>query len=310
MSGRSESDERLLRQYLRDLGDRQLLSAQAERQLGRTVAAGRRATAALLAGPPWSPSREALLDDVRAGERATTELVMANLGLVIAVAKRYRSAGQTLLDLIQEGNIGLLRSVEHYDAERGYRFSTCATWWIRQAVMRAIANDARTIRLPVHVGDQLVRLRAATADFERYRGRSPGTAELAEAVGLPVERLEQLFAFGVAPRSLDERVGPDEEIVLGDTVADPHAMSTEDAVIVTTTRRLASELLGRLAQREQLVLRLRFGLDGEEPATLAEVGAVLDLTGERVRQIERSAISKLQVAGRRHLLDGGPSGSG
>ncbi len=256
--------------YLREIGRVRMLTHQQEIDLAKRLEAG--------------------------DKSAMQEFVLANLRLVVSIAKRYVGRGLTLLDLIQEGNIGLMRAVQRYDWRRGHRFSTHATWWIRQAISRAVADKGRTIRLPVYVNTALNRVRRERQRLIQELGREPTEFELAAAVGMEVERLHELEAAPGTPISLELPVGEDDEQELGDVLADEASQSPEDAAAMRTMKEEVREVLEDvLTPREQLVLELRFGLGGSgHTYPLEQVGRQLGITRERVRQIEAGALAKLR----------------
>jgi RNA polymerase primary sigma factor len=227
-------------------------------------------------------------------EQAKQELIVANLRLVVSIAKRYQSPGLPLADLVQEGNLGLIHAVEKFDWRKGFKFSTYATWWIRQAITRGIANTGRTIRLPVHAGDQLTRLRKAQASLEVKHGRPATLAELAAELDLPVDKLTDIFRYAGGTLSLSDPLREDGDAELGDVVADPSAASPFDAAAESLLPDEVARLLAPLDERERTIIRLRYGLDRGEPRTLEEVGEAFNLTRERIRQIEARAMSKLR----------------
>ncbi len=290
-----QPDEDLVRLYLNDVGKYGLLTKADEVRLAQSVEAGRDARAELSGGGELTASRQRELRRlVRHGEEATQTFVKANLRLVVSIAKRYQAAELPLLDLVQEGNLGLIHAVEKFDWRKGFKFSTYATWWIRQAITRGIANTGRTVRLPVHAGDLLNRVVKARARLEGKLGRRPTTAELAEDLGLDEYKVIEVIRYVAEPMSLSEPLRADSDAELGDVVEDPSAVSPFDAAAASLLSGEVAKLLVVLDDRERTILRLRFGLDRGEPRTLDEVGAHFNLTRERIRQIEARAMSKLR----------------
>ncbi|MDP9445006.1 MAG: sigma-70 family RNA polymerase sigma factor [Actinomycetota bacterium] len=283
----------LMRAYLQQIGQIPLLTAHQEVEVARAIEVGVLAAAELAAGAAPDDAED-LRILVRLGDRARQTLIQANLRLVVAMAKRYAGHGLSLLDLVQEGNLGLMRAVDKFDYQRGFKFSTYATWWIRQAMSRAVADQGRTIRIPVHVIDAVQRaVRLQRSMFQRL-GRTPEVAELASALGVSQERTVELLRWSVQPVSLDVKVGESADAALADVVFDDGAISVLDAVSGALVRDDVEQLLGCLTERERAVIRLRFGLDDGRPHTLEELGAVFGVTRERVRQIEVRAMAKLR----------------
>jgi len=302
--GQSTEDHDLLQLYLNDIGKHPLLSHDDELRLGELTRAGQMAAARLSqAGTSVDPVRRKDLEAVvAAGADASCHFVQANLRLVVSLAKRYRSCGLPLLDLIQEGNFGLIQAVERFDPSRGFRFSTYATWWIRQTIARGIANTARTIRLPVHAGDQLTAIRRASDAFEARHGRPPRADEVAEEVTLPTRKVQELLPHVAEPVSLSDRIH-DIDGELGELVEDATSAPPDQAVFESMLPGQVRKMLAALDAREQEVLSLRYGLDRGRSRSLDEVGEMLDLTREVVRQIETRAMTKLRRSSTRGLRD-------
>jgi RNA polymerase sigma factor (sigma-70 family) len=292
--GQSSEEEDLLQLYLNDIGKYPLLTRDDEMRLGTLVRAGQGAAAKLARGDALTVAlQEELEDRVRAGEDAARTFVRSNLRLVVSIAKKYVASGLPLLDLVQEGNFGLIQAVDRFDPRRGFKFSTYATWWIRQTIARGIANTSRTIRLPVHAGDQLLAIRMASAALEVRHGRPPKASELAAAVCLPPKKVEELLPYLGEPASLSERLA-DGETEMGELVEDLTTPPPDQAVFAAMLPKHVAQLLSVLEPREQEVLCLRYGLDRGRPRTLEEVGEHFGLTREGVRQVELKAISKLR----------------
>jgi RNA polymerase sigma factor (sigma-70 family) len=297
----SRDDEDLVHLYLGDIGRHPLLTKADEVRLACLVEAGRVASAALLADGHEQgaaalsvPHQRQLRAAVAAADRATDTFVRSNLRLVVSIAKKYQWSGLPLLDLVQEGNLGLIHAVGKFDHRKGFKFSTYATWWIRQGITRGIANSGRTIRLPVHAGDQAAALRTMQQRLETKLGRAPTTTELTAALGWPEGRVEIVRTFSRQPVSLSTTLGDDSDQQLGDLIADPTAIEPAAAAIAALLPSEMVRLLAPLTERERSILRLRFGLDGGEPQTLDEIGVHYHLTRERIRQIEARAMSKLR----------------
>src|ERR1700691_1158953 len=307
-------DEDLVRLYLSDIGQYTLLTKDDEVHLAQTIEEGREAKAELEASETdkkikLTPSRkQALKRAAHRGDQAERDFVQSNLRLVVSIAKKYQASGLPLLDLIQEGNLGLMHAVEKFDWRKGFKFSTYATWWIRQAITRGIANTGRTIRLPVHAGDMLSAVQKAQGFLESKLGRQPTVDELALETTLSYETLTDVLRWRSEPLSLSEPLREDGDADLGDVVADVNATSPFDHAADALLADEINELLAPLDDREASILRLRFGLDRGEPRTLEEVGQHFNLTRERIRQIEARAMSKLRHpssdTGARDLLTG------
>jgi RNA polymerase sigma factor (sigma-70 family) len=294
---RLERDEEdLVRLYLTDIGQYPLLTKDDEVSLSQTIEAGQEAEAVLAAAPKGlsqAKRRELRRAQLR-GEQAVQTFVQSNLRLVVSIAKKYQASGLPLLDLIQEGNLGLMHAVEKFDWRKGFKFSTYATWWIRQAITRGIANTGRTIRLPVHAGDTLARVQKAQARLELKYGRPATLAELGEEVELPEDKLVEALRFRAEPLSLSEPLREDGDAELGDVVEDRSVESPFELAAIGLLPEEIDRLLAPLDEREREILHLRFGLDRGEPRTLEEVGEHFNLTRERIRQIEARAMSKLR----------------
>jgi RNA polymerase sigma factor (sigma-70 family) len=291
----------LLGLYLDEAGSFPLLTKADEMRLGQVIQEGQAARARLESGEKVpAAERRRLNKQVREAEKATTQFINANLRLVVSVARKYQWSGLPLSDLIQEGNLGLIHAVEKFDWRKGFKFSTYATWWIRQAIGRAVENTAHTVRVPAHVGDEIRRARRLQAEMEVRLGRPATLAELAEAMETTESGIAELFRYDSDPMSLDVAVGEDGDTSLGDLVVNRGAESPFEAVANSMLPDEVARFLARLSDEERQVLRLRYGLDRGEPRTQGEVGEALQLTAERVRRIERDAIGKL----RRQLVGG------
>jgi RNA polymerase primary sigma factor len=292
----------LVKAYLREIGRVPLLTAVEEVDLAKRIEAGLFAAERLRQnaeeGLKLTPTMKRDLQFiVRDGDKAKRHLLEANLRLVVSLAKRYQGRGLDLLDLVQEGNLGLVRAVEKFDYAKGYKFSTYATWWIRQALQRALADQGRTIRVPVHMAELITKVTRVRRELTQSLGRDPS----AEEIGLPLEmtaaKVEEIIAFGRDTLSLQSPVG-DDEATLGDFITDSESVDPVQAVETQMLQSQLSEVLGSLPERSATVVRMRFGLDDGRPRTLDEVGRHLGLTRERIRQIERDTLAELRVEGR------------
>ncbi len=293
----------LVRVYLNGIGRTALLTAQQEVELAKSVEAGVFARHMLDTASRLSPEqRTDLTRVVRDGHEAKNHLLEANLRLVVSLAKRYTGRGMPLLDLIQEGNLGLIRAVEKFDYTKGFKFSTYATWWIRQAITRGMADQSRTIRLPVHLVEQVNKLARIKRDLHQQLGREATHQELADESGIPLEKVADLLDHSRDPVSLDMPVGAEEEAPLGDFIEDAEAADAESAVISGLLQDDLRRVLATLEDREQKVIRLRYGLDDGQPHTLDQIGKRFGLSRERVRQIEREVMAKLRVGDRAERL--------
>jgi RNA polymerase primary sigma factor len=280
--------------YFADVGNGRLLTFDEELALGRAVQAGLAAQASLREEGLSASARRELEHRVAEGQKARHRLIEMNLRLVISVARRYVNRGLPLEDLIQEGNLGLFRAVDKYDPKRGWRFSTYAYWWIRQGVTRAIADQARTIRMPVHTGQLLNRLGEVRRQLEQRIGRDPTPAEIAAEIGLPEERVLETLVASREPLSLESTILGTDNSTLADVVPDDGAPDAQEQVELSERRTKLDEVLDALTPRERAVIRLRFGLEDGTPLTLAEVGHRLGVSRERVRQLEADGLRKLR----------------
>ena len=293
----------LVRVYLNGIGKTALLTAHQEVELAKRIEAGVFARHMLDTTPSLPAAKIADLQAiVRDGDKAKRHLLEANLRLVVSLAKRYTGRGMPLLDLIQEGNLGLIRAVEKFDYTKGFKFSTYATWWIRQAITRGMADQGRTIRLPVHLVEQVNKLARLKRELHQQLGREATHEELAEGSGLPVEKIADLLDHSRDPVSLDMPVGNEEEAPLGDFIEDAEAADAESAVISALLQDDLRRVLATLENREQEVIRLRYGLDDGQPRTLDQIGRCFGLSRERVRQIEREVMVKLRQGERAERL--------
>jgi len=280
--------------YLREIGRVPLLSAQEEVILARRMERGK--------FERMKPLKEQNIRLVLDGEEGQRRLTEANLRLVVSVAKKYIGRGMSLLDLIQEGNIGLIRAVEKFDYTKGFKFSTYATWWIRQAITRAIADQARTIRIPVHMVETINRLIRISRRLLQEKGREPTSEEIAEEMQITPEKVREIIKISQEPVSLETPIGEEDDSHLGDFIEDHGALAPADAASHQLLKEQVKDALCGLTQREQEVLRLRFGLDDGRSRTLEEVGREFKVTRERIRQIEAKALRKLRHPSRSRRL--------
>jgi len=283
--------------YFKEVGFIPLLTKDEEVMLAKQIEAGEFAKEKLYAsrnGDLSAVERRRYEEQIERGREAFNHLVTANSRLVISIAKKYVGRGLTFLDLIQEGNVGLLRAARKFDYKRGHKFSTYATWWIRQAVTRAIADHGRTIRVPVHIGDQLNRLMRLSRELTQELNRQPTTEELAKYSGQPMEKIEQMLEYARIPVSLDKPVGEDGDSQLADFIEDEESESPTDRVSQVLLREQLLEAIDSLPPREQRILRLRYGFQDGQMYTLAEIGQRLGITRERVRQLEAQALGRLR----------------
>ncbi|MFP5224212.1 MAG: RNA polymerase sigma factor RpoD [Actinomycetota bacterium] len=315
-----------VRLYLRTISEVPLLNADQEKELGAMIQAGMAAEAELAKHARASLERvkelsrdsglpedhldgrpplelQAQLELIQArGGRARRDMIEANLRLVVSIAKRYNNRGMTFLDLIQEGNVGLIRAVEKFDHTRGFKFSTYATWWIRQAIGRAIADQARTIRIPVHVTDLINRMNRERRSLAQTLGREPTKEELAEKVGIEPGRVEELDRINQDTLSLEMPVGEEGDASLGDFIEDTESPVPHEVASFQLLQKHIREVLGELSEKERRIIEMRFGLDGGDIRTLDDVGREFGVTRERIRQIETKTLSKLRHPSRKQLL--------
>ncbi|MFD3955763.1 MULTISPECIES: RNA polymerase sigma factor [Streptomyces] len=285
----------LFRQYLREIGRIPLLTAAEEVELARRVEAGLFAEERLASTPDLDSRLAGDLDRlVVMGRTAKRRLIEANLRLVVSVAKRYVGRGLTMLDLVQEGNLGLIRAVEKFDYARGYKFSTYATWWIRQAMSRALADQARTIRVPVHVVELINRVVRVQRRLLQERGYEPTADEVAAQLDLTPERVTEVLRLAQEPVSLHAPVGEEDDVSFGDLIEDGDAASPVESAAFLLLREHLEAVLSTLGERERKVVQLRYGLDDGRPRTLEEIGRIFGVTRERIRQIESKTLSRLR----------------
>ena len=303
-----------VRMYLKEIGKVPLLSAEEEIELAKNMEAGAVAKEkiAILKSREENATEEELAEikeeiknlqkDLDAGDEAKKRLAEANLRLVVSIAKRYVGRGMLFLDLIQEGNLGLIKAVEKFDYRKGYKFSTYATWWIRQAITRAIADQARTILIPVHMVETINKLIRVSRQLLQELGREPSPEEIAAEMNMPVERVREILKISQEPVSLETPIGEEEDSHLGDFIQDDNVPVPADAAAFTLLKEQLEEVLGTLTEREQKVLTLRFGLEDGRARTLEEVGKEFNVTRERIRQIEAKALRKLRHPSRSRKL--------
>ena len=293
----------LVRVYLNGIGKTALLSAEDEVELAQAIEVGLYAEYKLANAEKLTRAEKRDLKILaREGKKARSHLLEANLRLVVSLAKRYTGRGMPLLDLIQEGNLGLIRAMEKFDYAKGFKFSTYATWWIRQAITRGMADQSRTIRLPVHLVEQVNKLSRIKREMYQSLGREATNEELAEESGIEESKIEMLLRQSRDPVSLDMPVGTDEEAPLGDFIEDAEATDAETAVVASMRHSDIRSVIGSLEEREQDVIRLRYGLDDGVPRTLDQIGRKFGLSRERVRQIEREVMAKLRDGNRADRL--------
>ncbi|MEY4230405.1 MAG: polymerase sigma factor RpoD [Actinomycetota bacterium] len=283
-----------VRMYLKEIGRVELLSGEEERRLAQAIEDGNRAALQLDSPDLDAVERRRLMRAVRAGQDAKSELIQANLRLVVSIAKRYTLRGMQFLDLIQEGNLGLMRAVDKFDHTKGFKFSTYATWWIRQAITRSIADQARTIRIPVHMVESMNRVLRTQRQMHQELEREPTLDELSGRCGLPPDRVREILRISQDPLSLDSPLGEEDDMSLADFLPDLTADTPADMATKTMLVQAVEEALGELSEREQEIVRMRFGLDDGQPKTLEDVGREFGVTRERIRQIEAKTLAKLR----------------
>ncbi len=293
-----------VRMYLKEIGKVPLLSAEEEISLAKKMEAGDAAQVQMdeMGNDLDDDTKKQLQELIDDGDYAKKKLAEANLRLVVSIAKRYVGRGMLFLDLIQEGNLGLIKAVEKFDYSKGYKFSTYATWWIRQAITRAIADQARTIRIPVHMVETINKLIRVSRQLLQELGREPSPEEIAEEMDIPVDRVREILKISQEPVSLETPIGEEEDSHLGDFIQDENVPVPADAAAFTLLKEQLEEVLDTLTDREQKVLKLRFGLDDGRARTLEEVGKEFNVTRERIRQIEAKALRKLRHPSRSRKL--------
>ena len=296
-----------VRMYLKEIGKIQLLTYEEETKLANVIVDGNFAEEQIKSFEEEGyeipeADLEKLRELVRKGEVAKNKLVEANLRLVVSIAKKYVGRGLQFLDLIQEGNMGLMKAVEKFDSERGFKFSTYATWWIRQAITRAVADQARTIRIPVHMVETINKLVRVQRQLVQELSREPSPEEVADRMGIPVEKVQQIQKIAQEPISLEAPVGEEEDSSLGDFISDPTALDPYEYTAQEMLKKELNEVLQGLTDREEKVLRMRFGLLDGRQRTLEEVGREFGVTRERIRQIEAKALRKLKHPSRSRKL--------
>jgi RNA polymerase primary sigma factor len=299
--GKPAATSDLVRIYLREIGRVPLLTAEDEVELAKSIEAGLFADEKLRSGPLPGPESVDLQILVAEGDRSKQRLIEANLRLVVSIAKRYIGRGLVFLDLIQEGNLGLIRAVEKFDYTRGYKFSTYATWWIRQAITRAIADQARTIRVPVHMVETINKLARVQRQLHQDLGREATPDEIAAEMGIEPERVADIQRIAQEPVSLQAPIG-EEESDLGDFIEDADAVVPIEAAAFIMLQDQLERVLDDLSRREQRIIQLRFGLTDGHPRTLEEVGREFGVTRERIRQIESKTLAKLRHPSRAQML--------
>ena len=288
--------------YLKEMARVPLLTAEEEVTLAREFDQGRKAGLHLRQNGHASEEREALVETIRRGEAARAHIIKANTRLVVSIAKRYLGQGVQFLDLIQEGNLGLIKAVEKFDYRRGHRFSTYATWWIRQAITRALADQGRVIRLPVHLSDRIRKVYQVAQRLEQDWGRQPSPEEIADELDMPPQKIQWMLRVSQRPLSLEKPVGEEEDSELGNFIEDESTPTPTELAYRHLLQEKLEDVLNSLTPRESRILRLRFGLQDGRNYTLEEVGQKFGLTRERIRQIEHEALDRLRHPSRRRQL--------
>ena len=296
-----------VRMYLKEIGKVDLLTSEQEVALAQTMVTGQETKRQLeemeAEGVALDPeARREMEKLVKAGERAKQSLAEANLRLVVSIAKRYVGRGMLFLDLIQEGNLGLIKAVEKFDYTKGYKFSTYATWWIRQAITRAIADQARTIRIPVHMVETINKVIRVSRQLLQELGHDPSPEEISEEMNMPVDKVREILKIAQEPVSLETPIGEEEDSHLGDFIPDEDASEPSEAASFTLLKEQLVDVLSTLTPREEKVLKLRFGIEDGRTRTLEEVGKEFNVTRERIRQIEAKALRKLRHPSRSKKL--------
>ena len=296
-----------VRMYLKEIGKVDLLTSEQEVALAQTMVRGQEVKKTLEDMEAEGieideETKRSLQKEIKAGERAKQNLAEANLRLVVSIAKRYVGRGMQFLDLIQEGNLGLIKAVEKFDHTKGFKFSTYATWWIRQAITRAIADQARTIRIPVHMVETINKVKKVSSQLLHEYGHDPSAEEIAERLEMPVDKVREIMRVAQEPVSLETPIGEEEDSHLGDFIPDDDAPVPAEAASQTLLKEQLADVLKTLTPREEKVLRLRFGLEDGRPRTLEEVGKEFNVTRERIRQIEAKALRKLRHPSRSKKL--------
>jgi RNA polymerase nonessential primary-like sigma factor len=302
LPGESAPSMDLVRVYLQQIGKTPLLNAEQEVELSKDIEAGLYAEQLLIEDerfdvnrPPRNQRMRDLGEIALQGHEAKNRMQEANLRLVVSLAKRYTGRGMPMLDVIQEGNLGLNRAVEKFDYTKGYKFSTYATWWIRQSITRGLADQSRTIRLPVHLVEGINKITRVTREMVQNTGHEPTNEELAAETEMSVEKIEKLLKYQKATISLDMKVGVEDDASLGDFISDVEEGSTENIVEAQHMHTDVNDVLSELPEREATIIRMRFGIGGRDPMTLDAIGEIYGVSRERIRQIERDVMTKLRA---------------